>query len=65
MTISTNSRTGGFREWAQAHDPKRVGEVRAAADGGHVLAAPAVGHGAMTPDEQPHRPWLVPGMGKL
>jgi hypothetical protein len=30
-----------------------------------VMAARALAQGAPTPAEQPHRPWLVPGAGRL
>ena len=64
MGISMNSRTSGFRKWSEAHDPKIV-TARAAAGEDAVVAAPDLDIGLMTPEEQPHRPWLVPGAGTL
>jgi hypothetical protein len=61
MGISINSPTSGFRKWSEAHDPKVAGARAVAA----VIAVPDLDQGMMTPDEQPHRPWLVPGAGTL
>ena len=58
MGISMTVRTSGFRKWSEAHDPKIA--VRAV-----VISAPDLDQGLMTPAEQPHRPWLVPGAGRL
>ncbi len=60
MGISMNIPTNGFRKWSEAHDPKIAG-VRAVMSEPAVISAPA----ATTPEEQPHRPWLVPGVGTL
>ena len=62
MGISMTVRTSGFRKWSEAHDPKIA--VRAVAAAAAVISAP-VDQGLMTPTEQPHRPWLVPGAGRL
>ena len=64
MGISMNRPTSGFRKWSEAHDPKIVG-ARAVAGGAAVIAVPDLDQGMMTPVEQPHRPWLVPGAGTL
>jgi hypothetical protein len=64
MGISMNSRTSGFRKWSEAHDPKIAG-ARAAAGEAAVVSAPELDQGLTTPEEQPHRPWLVPGVGTL
>jgi hypothetical protein len=64
MGISMNSRTSGFRKWSEAHDPKIAG-ARAVAVEAAVISAPKLDQGVMTPEEQPHRPWLVPGAGTL
>ena len=57
-----DSRTKGFRKWADAH--RDVGN--AGADG---KRAPVVvtdpDRTAMTASGHPHRPWLVPGAGRL
>jgi hypothetical protein len=64
MGISMNSRTSGFRKWADAHDPKIAGAPTVAADAG-VILAPNPDQQVTAPEEQPHRPWLVPGTGTL
>ena len=64
MGISMNSRTGGFRKWSEAHDPKFVG-ARAAAGEAADIRAPEPDQEATPPKDQPHRPWLVPGAGTL
>jgi len=63
MGISMIDRTSGFREWSETHDPKIA--VRAVAGRAAVISAPDLDQGMMTPVEQPHRPWLVPGSGIL
>jgi len=66
MGISINSRTSGFRKWSEAHDPK-IAAARAVAGEAAVISAPDLDleKGLMTPEEQPHRPWLVPGASTL
>jgi hypothetical protein len=64
MGISVSSRTSGFRKWLEAHDPKIV-NAPAAAAAAAVIPAPELDQGVTTPKEQPHRPWLVPGVGTL
>jgi hypothetical protein len=64
MGISMNSPTSGFRKWSEAHDPTVAG-ARAVAGETAVIAVPDPNQGMMTPEEQPHRPWLVPGAGTL
>jgi hypothetical protein len=63
MSISINRRTSGFRKWAEAH--RQNGDTRAGAmeDCGITVADP--GQGGKISDQPPHRPWLVPGIGKL
>ena len=63
MAMSINSSTSGFRKWSEAQELKRVDEARAGVD--DVIATPDVDQGVMTQDEKPHRPWLMPGEGKL
>ena len=60
MGISMRSPTSGFRKWADAHDTKIAGAGEAA-----VVPVPALDQAIMTPEEQPHRPWRVPGAGTL
>jgi hypothetical protein len=65
MYISlADSRAKGFMKWADAHQPEKLGGARAGAGEGGVIA-PDLDQGLMTPAEQPHRPWLVPGAGTL
>ena len=59
-----DSRAKGFMRWCGAH-PERLGEARTVASEGAVIAAPDLAQAVMTPAEQPHRPWLVPGAGTL
>jgi hypothetical protein len=64
MGISMNTRTSGFRKWSEAHDPKITG-ARAVAGEAAVIPVPALDQAIITPEEQPHRPWRVPGAGTL
>jgi hypothetical protein len=64
MSISMGSPTSGFRKWSEAHDPK-ITAARAAAAKVAVIPVPDPDQGIATPDERPHRPWLVPGAGTL
>jgi hypothetical protein len=64
MSISINSKVSGFRKWAEIHELAKIDEARIALNKG-ASAAANDDHGAQTPDRQPHRPWLVPGAGKL
>ncbi len=59
-----DSRAKGFMKWCDAH-PESLGEARTVAGEGVVIAAPDLAEAVMTPAEQPHRPWLVPGAGTL
>jgi hypothetical protein len=66
MYISlADSRAKGFKKWSDAHQAERLGDARAGAGEGGVIAAPDLAQGVTTPAEQPHRPWLVPGAGRL
>jgi hypothetical protein len=66
MYISlADSRAKGFMKWSHAHQPERLGDARTGAGEGGVIAAPDLAEEVMTPAEQPHRPWLVPGAGRL
>jgi hypothetical protein len=64
MGISMDSPTSGFRKWSEAHDPKTAA-ARAVAGETAVIPVPDLDQGMMTPDEQPRRPWLMPGAGTL
>jgi len=65
MALSMNSSTGGFRKWSEAQELKRRDEARAEAGEVAIIPAPSVNQSVMPPGEQPHRPWLVPGAGKI
>ena len=65
MGISINSKTSGFRKWAEIHQPSKIDKARIGASEGSVIAATDVDHDGKTHDQQPHRPWLVPGAGTL
>jgi hypothetical protein len=66
MYISlADSRAKGFKKWSDAHQPERLGDARAGAGEGGVIAAPDLAQGVTKPAEPPHRPWLVPGAGTL
>ena len=57
MYISlADSRAKGFVKWADTHQPERLGDARAGAGEGGVIAAPDPAQGVTTPVEQPHRP---------
>ena len=57
MYISlADSRVKGFKKWADAHQPERLGDARPGAGEGGVIAAPGLAQGAAAPAEQPHRP---------
>ena len=64
MGISMSSPTSGFRKWSEAHDPK-IAAAPAAAGEAAVISVPDLDQAMMTPEDQPHRPRLVPGAGTL
>jgi hypothetical protein len=64
MGISMSNPTSGFRKWSEAHDPK-IASARAVAGAPAVIPVRALDQPIMTPEEQPHRPWRVPGAGAL
>jgi len=66
MGISMNPKMSGFRKWAEIHEPTKIDKAPTGADEGGVIAAAGGDQGAKkTSDQQPHRPWLVPGAGRL
>jgi len=65
MGISMNPKMSGFRKWAEIHEPTKIDKARTGAHKGSVIAAADVHQTGKTPEQQPHRPWLVPGAGKL
>lgn len=64
MGISINSRTSGFRKWSQALQ-QNFGDAGNNARVGETVAADNVDHMAGPAARLAHRPWLVPGIGKL
>jgi len=64
MGISMNPKISGFRKWAETHEPMKIDKAdsRANEDGINTVADDLL---VGTLDRQPHRPWLVPGIGKL
>lgn len=64
MGISINSKISGFRKWAEIHDPQTIDKPPTGAKEG-AIASPDGDQAATTPDQRPHRPWLVPGAGRL
>ena len=64
MVLLMNSSTSGFRKWSEAQELKRRGGARAEV-GEVAISAPGVNQVVMPPGEQPHRPWLAPGAGKI
>jgi hypothetical protein len=55
----------GFKKWADAHQPEIKHHLGASGRNGLAAASPDHENLTMTSLERPHRPWLVPGMGKL
>lgn len=66
MYISlADSLTKGFRRWADAHQPDRKIDDRPSGGAAASIADSDVDDVVLTPPERPHRPWLVPGEGRL
>jgi len=66
MYISlADSLAKGFRKWADAHPPD--GKIDDRASGGDTVntADLATAGAVSTPRQRVHRPWLVPGEGRL
>jgi hypothetical protein len=62
-----DSCTKGFKKWSDAHQPEIKNDVRAG-EGYAVVATDLdldLDNRVRTSPEQPHRPWLVPGVGRL
>jgi hypothetical protein len=60
-----DSYTKGFKKWSDAHQPEIKNDARAGERYAVVAADPGLDNRVMTSPEQPHRPWLVPGVGRL
>jgi hypothetical protein len=65
MTISIDRSTSGFRKWLEAQKLKEREKTRESVGESGGAAVPVVGHEVVAPDETPHRPWLVPGAGRV
>ena len=65
MAITINTKMGGFKKWADIHQPTKVDKAHNGANEGDVIVAATVDQGGKTPDQPPHRPWLVPAAGTL
>ena len=65
MNIFVNNRMSGFRKWAEAHSPRMVDEAGTGAMENGVSVVADANPGGKVLDRQPHRPWLVPGVGRL
>jgi hypothetical protein len=66
MYISlADSLTKGFRKWADAHQPDSKIDDHASGGDAAIIADPDADEMVSTPPERPHRPWLVPGEGRL
>ena len=63
MGIAINSKPSGFRKSAETHEPAKLDRARE--ESGVDLAADDLPGGRALDQRQPHRPWLVPGTGKL
>jgi hypothetical protein len=55
----------GFKKWADAHQLEIKYDLRASGSNGLAVASSHQDSLVMTSPEQPHRPWLVPGVGML
>jgi hypothetical protein len=53
------------KKWPGAHQPEIKNDVRAGEDHGVAATGPDLDDKVMTSPERPHRPWLVPGVGRL
>lgn len=73
QTSLKDSCTKGFMKWSEACQPEidRIDkDARANEDDGEVAADPDLNNWELdnrvvTLSERPHRPWLVPGVGRL
>ena len=62
MDISRNS---GTKKWPDAYQPKINKDIRADEGDSEGAADSDIDDRVMTSPERPHRPWLVPGAGRL
>jgi hypothetical protein len=54
-----------FEKWSGAHQPEINKDVRAGEGDEGLATEPDIDNRVMTSPERPHRPWLVPGVGRL
>jgi hypothetical protein len=65
MGISlAESRSNSFRKCSIAHPPGSNNDGQPGGDTPIALTATDLDDPIMAPPEQPHRPWLVPGVGR-
>jgi len=62
---SVDGRTNGFGKWSQARASEIDKDVRADEGDGEIAADPDLNMGVVVSPDRPHRPWLVPGAGRL
>ena len=60
MTIWINNRLSGFRKWSEAQEAKQSAEPQA-----DDKPTKEPDEELIAADPPPHRPWLVPGAGRL
>jgi hypothetical protein len=60
-----DSCTKDFSKWPGVYHPEIAKDVRADEAGGDVAGDTDLDNRVMTSPEPPHRPWLVPGAGRL
>ncbi len=60
-----DSCANGFKNWSEAHQQEINEDVCAGEGYGVVATDPDLDNSVMTSPERPHRPWLVPGVGRL
>jgi hypothetical protein len=60
-----DSCTKGSKKWSDAHQPENHKDVYAGEGYWVVATDPNLDSRVMTSPERPHRPWLVPGVGRL
>jgi hypothetical protein len=62
MTIWIDNRLSGLRKWSEAQEPKSKEGVEARANDKPTEESDEE---PIAADPMPHRPWLVPGVGRL
>jgi hypothetical protein len=66
MSISPRKgRTNGFEEAREAYQPQINEDIRANKGDGEAAPDPDSDNSGVISPEWPHRPWLVPGAGRL